>query len=623
MNNPDYIGTATFSPEDNKLRLYPFARLSKELYDRVKAAGFGWAPKQELFVAPMWTPGRFDLLEELCGEVGDEDKSLVERSEERADRFEDYSDKRGADAERARKGVAVIADNIPLGQPILVGHHSEKHARKDAERIENGMRRAVKMWATSEYWTRRAAGAVHAAKYKERPDVRARRIKGIEADRRKQERSKAEHEHALKFWRGECVFVNRTTGEKKPCAITEENREFIADILGKTSSLSYLQLPRKEGDRPDWDQRCGAWEGLANHYPNLYARRTVAECQAAALSVYPASIARADRWLAHYDNRLAYERAMLADAGGMVTDRTGPEIGGAVRSIWAPRGGWAYIVKVNRVTLTIRHQWNAGGRVFDKNLPFDKVPDIMSKAQVEAARASGRLLEVPDLGFLLGPERPNTDKPEDPTEGRTIWNSDGTDGPALICCPPDSKPKAEDFAAMKETLRAGVKVVVANQLFPTPHDIAHRMADLADLRPGQRVLEPSAGTGAILNGITVSPLEIVAVEINTTLADRLRETQGKTVEVRCCDFLTCNGDLGKFDRILMNPPFQNGIDIVHIRKALTFLKPGGKLVAICAGGSRQEAALQPIADSWEQLPDDAFKEQGTGVRTVLATFTKE
>src|SRR5437879_2478453 len=51
-----------------------------------------------------------------------------------------------------------------------------------SSRLDNGMRRAVKMWETASYWKSRAAGAIAAAKYKERPDVRARRIKGIEAD---------------------------------------------------------------------------------------------------------------------------------------------------------------------------------------------------------------------------------------------------------------------------------------------------------------------------------------------------------------------------------------------------------------------------------------------------------
>ena len=82
---------ATYSPEDNKLRLHPSERLDAEDYQRFKAAGFKWAAKQELFVVPMWTPPRFDLLVEFCGEVEDEDISLVERAEQRADRFEGYS----------------------------------------------------------------------------------------------------------------------------------------------------------------------------------------------------------------------------------------------------------------------------------------------------------------------------------------------------------------------------------------------------------------------------------------------------------------------------------------------------------------------------------------------------
>jgi hypothetical protein len=44
--------TATYSPEDNKLRLYSSTRLDRELYARVRGAGFIYAPKQGLFVAP-------------------------------------------------------------------------------------------------------------------------------------------------------------------------------------------------------------------------------------------------------------------------------------------------------------------------------------------------------------------------------------------------------------------------------------------------------------------------------------------------------------------------------------------------------------------------------------------
>jgi hypothetical protein len=78
----------------------------------------------------MWTPEREDILIELCGEIDDEDTTLVERAEERAYRFVDYKDKRIGDAEHAHEAVLCILDNIPLGQPILIGPHSERHARR-------------------------------------------------------------------------------------------------------------------------------------------------------------------------------------------------------------------------------------------------------------------------------------------------------------------------------------------------------------------------------------------------------------------------------------------------------------------------------------------------------------
>jgi hypothetical protein len=192
--------TATYSPEDNKLRLYSTTRLDSETYNRVIKAGFKWAPKQELFVTHMWTPTREDLCIELAGEIGDEDTTLVERAEAKAERLEDLSERRTQDADRAQKAVHAIADGIPFGQPILVGHHSERHARKDAEKIENGMRKAVECWKAAQYWQDRAKGAIRLAKYKERSDVRARRIKGLEADKRKEERSQTDAQKFLKAY---------------------------------------------------------------------------------------------------------------------------------------------------------------------------------------------------------------------------------------------------------------------------------------------------------------------------------------------------------------------------------------------------------------------------------------
>lgn len=72
-----------------------------------------------------------------------------------------------------------------------------------------------------------------------------------------------------------------------------------------------------------------------------------------------------------------------------------------------------------------------------------------------------------------------------------------------------------------------------------------------------------------------------------------------------------------FDRIVMNPPFENGADIKHIEHARHLLKPGGRLVAICANGPRQRDRLMPLASHWEDLPPGTFKDAGTMVNTAL------
>src|ERR1035437_3238541 len=219
--------SATYSPEDNKLRLYASSRLDATTYERVKAAGFKWAPKQDLFVAPMWTPSREDLCIELAGEIGDEDTTLVERAEVKADRLEDLSTRRAQNEDRAQSAVHAIADGIPFGQPILIGHHSERHARKDAEKIEKGMRHAVEMWKAAEYWQSRAKGAIRLAKYKESPDVRARRIKGLEASKRKEEKSQQEAEMWLKLW---------TAGSQ------EQDKKLQAQVALRIAGICHLNL---------------------------------------------------------------------------------------------------------------------------------------------------------------------------------------------------------------------------------------------------------------------------------------------------------------------------------------------------------------------------------------------
>ena len=282
--------TATYSPEDNKLRLTASARLDAELYARVKAAGFIWAPRQELFVAPMWTPGREDLCLELAGEIGDEDTSLDDRAAARAERFDGYRADRLADSAAAQRAVKAITDNIPLGQPILIGHHSERHARRDQQRIESGMRRSIHMWETAEYWEQRAAVALRHASYKEKPAVRARRIRALEAALRKCERDKSQSQARQQAWTGGPMTI-------------EQARKLAND--------SHFYLAVKDGHR--WS----AWDVLRPDEDRYSAcpPMTVEEVQAAVAKIYGKYLPKLERWIHHYTLRIGYERTMLAAQG--------------------------------------------------------------------------------------------------------------------------------------------------------------------------------------------------------------------------------------------------------------------------------------------------------------------
>lgn len=83
--------------------------------------------------------------------------STRDRRQARADRLREWADKREAKAEAAETAARSLADRIPFGQPILVGHHSEGRARRDADRIRGGFDRAAQDAATARDMNRRAA----------------------------------------------------------------------------------------------------------------------------------------------------------------------------------------------------------------------------------------------------------------------------------------------------------------------------------------------------------------------------------------------------------------------------------------------------------------------------------
>jgi hypothetical protein len=157
----------------------------------------------------------------------------------------------------------------------------------------------------------------------------------------------------------------------------------------------------------------------------------------------------------------------------------------------AARRGWGYIVKVNKVSVSVLDNYGNGGRDFPRTIPFDRLKAVMTKAEVEAARADGRLRELgpgkagdPPVGFFLLDAPPVSD----------------ADTAHKLYAEAVTHPEPAEFAAMKETLRNGVKAIAVPQLFPTPPELAERVIAAADIGAGRSRSRAISGHGRAAGG---------------------------------------------------------------------------------------------------------------------------
>jgi predicted RNA methylase len=185
----------------------------------------------------------------------------------------------------------------------------------------------------------------------------------------------------------------------------------------------------------------------------------------------------------------------------------------------------------------------------------------------------------------------------------------------------EMRPRLERLAD-RHTNGTAPRAFSAFQLFQTPAEIAGRLVAALGLKLGARVLEPSAGLGRILDALKHhQPAEVLAVEMTASCAGELFTQDRPGVVIKQRDFLSVGvEELGLFDAVAMNPPFHMRADIRHILHARQFLKPGGRLAALCLDTAHREKALRHLSNTWEKLPPETFAKEGTRVSTVLLTI---
>ena len=200
----------------------------------------------------------------------------------------------------------------------------------------------------------------------------------------------------------------------------------------------------------------------------------------------------------------------------------------------------------------------------------------------------------------------------------------------------------EALAALEPSHTRRSEQQVRLQQFSTPLPLAYAALQAAAIRPGDVVLEPSAGTGmlavmaqcALGNSATgnlhlneyaqtrarlltqLFPEAVVTAFNAETIADRLRDVRPTVV--------------------LMNPPFSatpgvdritRDADLRHVRSAASMLPPGGRLVTItsahCAPGDTVGRLDPPARCVFTMAIDGrAYARRGTGFDTRLTVLER-
>ena len=151
----------------------------------------------------------------------------------------------------------------------------------------------------------------------------------------------------------------------------------------------------------------------------------------------------------------------------------------------------------------------------------------------------------------------------------------------------------------------------SHQFYPTPEWLAQKAVELAEIGEGHECLEPSAGTGGLADHMPKA--QTLCVEISGL---HCKVLEAKGFETQQGEFIAWAGAFPRrFDRIVMNPPFDQGRWQSHLEHAAGLLRDSGRLVAILPESARRADPLPGWRCAWHGPFANAFP--GASVSVVI------
>lgn len=162
--------------------------------------------------------------------------SYEAKQAQRRERYEDRAEKAEQSSQAAWEASRRATDGIPMGQPILVGHHSERRHRGALARSDSAMRRSVEESEKARYYAEKAASVGTGGISSDDPDALVKLRAELATIQAMQERMKAANK---------AIRANKTPEKQIPALValgfSEEAANLIItpDFCGRVGFPSY------------------------------------------------------------------------------------------------------------------------------------------------------------------------------------------------------------------------------------------------------------------------------------------------------------------------------------------------------------------------------------------------
>ncbi len=192
---------------------------------------------------------------------------------------------------------------------------------------------------------------------------------------------------------------------------------------------------------------------------------------------------------------------------------------------------------------------------------------------------------------------------------------------------PFDKAKAYYYGVLKNNKRRDQREGV--DYFATPEPLGLKMVEWLQAAPGDRLLEPSGGHGAIARFFPSDTIN-KAIEDSPNLINKLQLVFNGNAKKG--DFLKMPL-INKFEGIVMNPPYGVGgkTAMEHLSKAVKHLAFGGRIVALIPHGGNASKNFDKFLDEHEKqiqltksitMPRSTFENAGTSVSSKVVVLDK-